>query len=90
MNDWLIFRGSVKQSFLVSITKDEFGYPASVVKGADGTISNIAVGETDTVISSGLGFKFKELILDGTLATSTTQKIDLNNFLTQVALTYKF
>lgn len=88
--DWLIFRGSVKQSFLISITKDEFGYPASVVNGATGTTSNLAAAANDTVVSSGLGFRFKELTIDGSLASSTTQSLNLNNFLSQVGLTYKF
>lgn len=90
VNDWMVFRGNVKQSFLISITKDEFGYPASIVNGGMGVSSNVATGENDTVVSSGLGFKFKNMVLDGSLATSTTQKIDLNNFLSQVGLTYNF
>lgn len=88
--DWLIFRGSVKQSFLVSITKDEFGYPASVANGATGAVSNLAAAANDTVVSSGLGFNFKELTIDGSLASSTPQSLNLNNFLTQIGLTYKF
>lgn len=90
VSDWLIFRGAVKQSFLINITKDEFGYPASIVSGATGVTSNIASGENDTMISSGLGFKFKNLIFDGTLASSSTQKFDLTNFLSQASLTYLF
>lgn len=88
--DWLVFRGSVKQSFLVSITKDEFGYPASVVNGASGVVSNLAAAANDTVVSSGLGFRFKELTIDGSLTSSTTQSLNFNNFLSQVGLTYKF
>lgn len=88
--DWLIFRGSVKQSFLVSITKDEFGYPASVVSGGTGVTSNLSSAANDTVVTSGLGFKFKELAIDGSLASSTTQTISFNNFLSQVSLTYQY
>ena len=88
--DWLVFRGSVKQSFLVSITKDEFGYPASVASGASGATSNLAAAANDTVVTSGLGFRFKELTIDGSLASSTTQSLNFNNFLSQIGLTYKF
>ena len=88
--DWLVFRGSVKQSFLVNTTKDDFGYPASAVSGATGATSDLASGPTDTVITSGLGLRFKDLTIDGSLASSTTQILDLGNFLSQVGVTFRF
>ncbi len=90
ISDWLTFRGSVKQSFVVSVTKDEFGYPASVVNGGTGAVTNFASGENDTVVSSGLGLKFKSLTIDGTISTATTQTLDSSNFLSQVGMSYYF
>lgn len=89
-SEWLIVRATLKQSFLVNITKDDFGYPLGAASGATGAISSAAPGANDTVVSTGLGFKFKRLTLDGTLATSTTQTLNTSNFLSQVGLTYNF
>lgn len=89
-SDWLTVRSAIKQSFLFNITKDEFGYPAAAVSGATGAISDIPAGGNSTVVSAGLGFKFKKLTLDGTLSTASTQTLDATNFLSQVGLTYNF
>lgn len=89
-NDWLTLRSSIKQSFLVNISKDEFGYPASVVHKASGVASDFQAGLADTVVSAGFGFKIKNLKLDGTISSATTQKLDLNNFLSQVSLAYAY
>ena len=89
-SDWLTFRGTIKQSFLINISKDDFGYPATAVSGATGAVSNVPTGSNDTVVSTGLGFKFKKITLDGSLSTGTTQILNMTNFLSQLGLTYNF
>lgn len=89
-NDWLVFRGSVRQSFLFNITKDELGYSSDVVEGGTGAISDSPSGPTDTVVSAGVGLKFKNIKIDGSLSAGTSQKVQSNSLLTQTSLTYNF
>jgi len=90
VEDWLIVRGTVKQSFLINITKDDIGYPVTAVNGATGLATDVSAGASDTVVAAGIGFKFKNLILDGVLSIASTQQIHMTNFLSQVGITYNF
>ena len=89
-SDWLTLRSSIKQSFLVNITKDEFGYSSTASNKANGALSDFQAGTTDTHVNAGLGFRFKNISLDGVLSSSTTQKLDFNNFLSQMSLSYAY
>lgn len=89
-SDWLTVRGAIKQSFLFNIIKDDFGYPVGVINGTTGATTNIPAGENSTIVSAGLGLKFKKLTLDGTLSAASTQLLNTTNFLSQVGLTYNF
>ena len=91
-SEWLIVRASIKQSLLAQ-AKDENGYAAGSVDGAFGIAgSDYAAEPNNTEVSTGLGLKFKNLTIDGTLKAMTgkvqTQQIDSANFLALVGITY--
>lgn len=75
---WLVFRGSVRQNFLIGSSEDEIA----------GTKAK--KNSNDTSVAVGLGVKYGEFLLDGTLAGSTSGKVDGNNVLTNAAVTYNF
>lgn len=75
---WLIFRGSIRQSFLLSSVEDEIA-GTKPKKNAN-----------DTTVAMGLGVKYGEFMLDGTLAGSNSGKVDGNNVLANAAVTYNF
>lgn len=75
---WLVFRGSVRQNFLIGSTEDEIA-GTKAKKNAN-----------DTSVAVGLGVKHGEFTLDGTLAGSSSGKVDGNNVLTNAAVTYNF
>ncbi len=87
---WLTLRGSITQSVLINQSKDEVGYPAGAFPGTTGGLSEFAAGANSTVVAAGLGLNFKNVVIDGTLSTATTQTVDTTNFLSQVALKYNF
>lgn len=79
VTSWATFRGSIKQNFILGETKDE-------------TATNQDAQSTpaDTTFSGGLGFKYNQITLDGSLAASTNGAINGNAFLTQASVTYNF
>ncbi len=79
VTSWAVFRGSVKQNFILGETKDETA-----------TNKNAASVAADTTFAGGLGFKYNQLTLDGSLASSTNGAINGNAFLTQASVTYQF
>lgn len=79
LNTWAIFRGSVQQNFLIGSVKDG----TAVNTDPDGINSN-------TTFSGGLGFKYNQLTLDGTLAASNSGAINGTAFLTTASVTYNF
>jgi len=75
---WLVGRASVTQNVLLGSTK---------ISGGDAdTISN------NTTVAAGLGIKLSKFTLDGVLKGSNAAAgdLDMNNFLTEVGLTYNF
>ena len=78
---WAVVRGSVTQNVLLGETKDEF--VAAPGDSAD-TLSN------NTTVSLGVGLKYSDFVLDGTLASSTSGDLNGNNVLSKGALTYYF
>lgn len=96
--DWLILRGSVTQSVLVTTFKDERGYPAaagSVVSPANGTADLEYSGEPNsTSVAVGAGLKFGKLTIDGTLKDLMTsaggQRLDGANLLAQAGVVYNY
>lgn len=81
MTSWLTARGSIKQNFLLSSSKDEGATPP-----ADKEKKNM----NDTVVAAGLGAKFSNFTIDGIFEGSTTGKVNGNAFLGQASLTYTF
>lgn len=79
MLSWATFRGSVKQNFIIGETKDD-----AVSSGdAESVASN-------TTFAGGLGLKYNQLTLDGSLAASTSGAVNGTAFLTQASVTYNF
>lgn len=76
--DFLILRGSIKQSILVNYEKNEN-------LNAEKTYS-----ASDTSVALGSGLVFKNLTIDGSLNASSTQTLDSSNLLTQVSLTFNY
>ena len=90
-SEFLTIRGSITQSAVLNSTKDEIGLPAtSGIAGANGSVSDFGSAGNNTTIAGGIGIKVRNMIIDGTMATATNQKIDTSNFISQVALTYNF
>jgi len=79
MNTWAIFRGSVKQNFILGETKDE--------TAANTDAESVA---PDTQVAAGLGFKYNQITLDGALTAATNGQINGNAFISQASVTYNF
>lgn len=79
LNDWSIVRASVQQNILFGREKNE----TATVTDADGV-------DADNRVAAGLGFKYKNFVLDGSLAAATSGNINGNSVLTQASLTYNF
>lgn len=95
--DWLMLRGSVTQSVLLTTFKDERGYPAvsGTTTPAVGTADLEYSGEPNTTsVAVGAGLKFGKVTIDGTLkdlmTTSGGQKLDSANLFAQVGLVYNY
>lgn len=82
LNTWAIFRASVQQNLLFGSTKDE-NVTAPTSTDPDGIGNN-------TSVASGLGLKYGQLTLDGTLAAATSGAVNGTAFLTQASVTYNF
>ncbi len=79
---WLIFRGSVKQNFIIGETKNNLGQKKSV--------------PNDTIVAFGSSLNFGKLKIDGSLGGSVNSLgnnsalFDLSKFFVQAAATYMF
>jgi len=92
--DMFTVRASIKQTVFAQ-AKDEAGYPVGSVDGAfGGPETEMASEPNNTVVSAGLGWKFKQVTLDGTLAGLTgktaTQQVNSNTLLALAGATYWF
>jgi hypothetical protein len=76
---WAIFRGSVKQNFIIGENKDETAVNTDAQSAG-----------ADTTFAGGLGLKYNQITLDGSLAASTNGAVNGNAFLTQASVTYNF
>lgn len=76
---WMVLRASVAQNFVLGSVKNEFGGSTET-----DTVAN------NTVVAAGAGLKFGKLLLDGTLAGSTTGNVNGGSMLANAALTYMF
>lgn len=98
-DEMFVLRGSVKQTIFAQ-SKDDSGYPAGSIDGAfGGAASEMAAEPNNTEVAVGLGWKFQQVILDGTLAglvnkASTpavgSQQVNSNTLLAQAGITYNF
>jgi hypothetical protein len=79
VSSWAVFRGSVSQNFLLGSTKDE----TAVNTDASGIANNATV-------AAGLGLKYNNLVLDGSLTAATSGQVNANTFLANAAVTYNF
>lgn len=86
-------RASIKQTIWAQ-SKDESGYPVGAIDGAFGAVSEMSAEPNNTEVSAGLGLKFKQVNLDGTLAglvgKTATQQVNSNSLLALVGATYWF
>jgi hypothetical protein len=78
---WLVLRGSVTQTVLLSSSK------TTPVGGAAGETATLA---NNTKVSAGAGIKFNKFMLDASLAGQTNGQINGNNLLANAGLTYNF
>jgi len=79
---WLVLRGSVTQTVLLSSTKTTPQPPAAA--GETATLAN------NTKVSAGVGMKFNKFTLDAALAGQTTGAINGGSLLANAGLTYNF
>lgn len=78
---WLVLRGSVTQTVLLSSTKTT---PVGGAAGDTQTLGN------NTTVAAGAGIKFNKFMLDGSLAAQTTGTINGGSLLANAGLTYTF
>jgi len=78
---WLVLRGSIKQTVLLSSTKTT---PVGGTAGETQTMDN------NTTVAAGAGIKFNKFMLDASLAGQTNGQINGNNLLANAGLTYNF
>jgi hypothetical protein len=76
---WATFRGSVQQNILIGQTKDE-----TVTGAKEDSIA------ADTTVAAGLGLKYGNLVLDGSLTAAGDGNINGNQFISQASVTYNF
>lgn len=75
---WATFRGSVQQNLLVGQIEDE------TVPTQEDSIA------ADTTVAAGLGLKWGNLVLDGTLTAAGDGNINGNQFIANSSVTYNF
>jgi hypothetical protein len=81
---WLTLRGSVSQTTFINSSKSETSTTPTTVT------AETSPGVNNTAVALGAGLKFNKLVIDGTLATATTQQINTTNLLALVGVTYMF
>ncbi|MBX3021485.1 MAG: hypothetical protein KF799_07375 [Bdellovibrionales bacterium] len=79
---WAVVRASVSQNILLGQTKTTTAATPPVTTEAG--IAN------DTAVSAGLGLKWNNMVLDGSLTAASNGNINGNQFLSQASLTYTF
>lgn len=95
-NSWLTLRGSVTQTVLLNKSKVQFALssPSNPALQNTNNLKEYEDGLNNTLVSMGAGLKFDKLTLDGNFSglTGSTagQRLDGNNLLTQIGLTYMF
>lgn len=75
---WATFRGSVQQNLLVGQIEDE------TVPTKEDSIA------ADTTVAAGVGLKWGNLVLDGTLTAAGNGDINGNQFISNASVTYNF
>ncbi|MFW7380424.1 MAG: hypothetical protein ACOH5I_16550 [Oligoflexus sp.] len=79
--DWLDFRASVSQNFLIGSTKDETN--AAPGDKADSIANN-------TTVAAGIGIQQENLSIDATLTASNTGEFNGNSILANLGMIYNF
>lgn len=93
-NEMFTVRASIKQTIYAQ-SKDEQGYPVGSVDGGFATADSEFTAEpNNTEVSTGLGWKFKQVMIDGLfkalVGKTATQQVNSANLLSQVGLTYNY
>ena len=95
-SEWLTIRASFKQTIYAQ-SKDDVGFPVGTIDGASGTpgtASDFAGEANSTEVNAGIGLKFNNLMLDGTLVglsgATANQSIRFASFMGLAGLTYTF
>lgn len=89
-SSWLTLRASLTQTMLVNQSKDDVGYPSGVLQFSNGSRSEYLNGPNSTTFMAGLGLKFKDVTLDGSLAAATGQQLNQNSFLSHLGLKFNY
>jgi hypothetical protein len=94
-NDWLVLRGSVTQSVLISQSKNEVGYTSASLTGANGVVdAEFSAEANNTAVAAGVGIMMNKVQFDATLTgltgSAATQNINGTDFLAQVGAVYKY
>ncbi len=76
---WATVRASVQQNILLGSSKDE----TATVTDSEGI-------NADTTVAAGLGLKYNNIVLDGSLTAATTGLVNGNQFMSQASLSYWF
>lgn len=79
-NSWLVTRVSVSQPLFISNSKDQI---SSATADTD-TFANA------TRVAAGVGIKYQEFVIDGSITAAADGAINGNKILSQAALTYTF
>lgn len=76
---WSTVRASVQQNVLIGSSKDETA-----------TVTDSQGINADTVVAAGLGFRYNNFVLDGSLTAASSGLVNGNNFMSQASFSYWF
>lgn len=93
-NQWLTFRGFLKQHVLVDQMKDEAGYAADVFDQTTGVATEYSAAPNSTELSTGLGINFGKASIDtlfkGIFSSDQDQSTTWKDFISTISLTYNY
>lgn len=81
---WLTWRGSVSQNVIIGSTEASITPTVVAINGKKRSTDN------STEVAAGASLTFGKLVVDGTLGTTTTAKLNANEFFSNVAVSYWF
>ena len=91
--DWLVVRASIKQTIYAQ-SKDDASFPAGTNDGTNGAVTDFAAEPNNTEAAVGLGLRFNNVMIDGTLqgltGASASQQVNTSTFFALAGLTYSY